>query len=192
MKTAGIILAGGKSSRMGVNKALLEYEGARLIDYVAHELIKSDIKDIFISGQISGFNCIADPFANGGPMVGILTSIKAIHDQFNNFLVIPVDMPLINANIIRALINMPQGKEVAFFENFHLPFFMVKNPKLDEIIANEDMTQNYKDKSVKAFLSGFDSFKIATNPNIELALLNANTPLDWKNALSQSMLQTPL
>ena len=51
---AGVVLTGGRSSRMGQNKALLDYQGKPLIEHMMEILKTTGIKEIFISGDVDG------------------------------------------------------------------------------------------------------------------------------------------
>ena len=49
-KTAGIVLAGGRSSRMGTSKALLRYKDRPLIEHMQNLLHQAGLDDVYISG----------------------------------------------------------------------------------------------------------------------------------------------
>ena len=53
MKTTGIILAGGKSSRMGTNKALLTIDGKTIIERVVNQLDQIVTRDHWYDQSIS-------------------------------------------------------------------------------------------------------------------------------------------
>ena len=53
-KIAGIVLAGGKSSRMGQNKALLSYRGQPLIEHMQRLIGQAGLQDVYISGDVPG------------------------------------------------------------------------------------------------------------------------------------------
>ena len=75
MAFTGIVLAGGKSSRMGQDKALLDYQGKRLIDY-AIELLTPVCSEILISTnqpgyENLGFQLIVDQYPDCGYIGGL-------------------------------------------------------------------------------------------------------------------------
>lgn len=96
MKRLGLILAGGASSRMGTNKALLEFAGERLIDRAIGKLARQ-VEQVAVSGAgISGLDVplIADEVAGQGPLSGILAGLSFARAQgFESLLSIAVDTP---------------------------------------------------------------------------------------------------
>lgn len=182
MKIAAIILAGGKSSRMGTNKAELPYSNARLIDYVANEIRQSGIEDIYVSGLISGFDCIVDEIENGGPMIGIISSIGLLYNDFDYYLITPVDLPNINSSIFKLMQESINIADVVYFNNIPLPFLITKCDKLRDLIRSNKYHTKCIGKSVKAFLREFKANIVETNKSINTALLNANSPDDWNLA----------
>ena len=52
---AAVILVGGKSSRMGQDKALLPYKGKRLVDVVADTIRAAGISRVYVSGKIAEY-----------------------------------------------------------------------------------------------------------------------------------------
>ena len=65
---AAVILVGGKSSRMGHNKASLPYKGKRLVDVIAEVVREAGIENIYVSGEIDGYISLPDLLADRGPM----------------------------------------------------------------------------------------------------------------------------
>jgi len=103
----GLVLAGGKSTRMGQDKAAMEWQGQRWLDR-AVAAIAGAVPEVFVSLRDhspveAGDNLvIRDQFSNLGPAAGILSA----HVQFpdNAWLVVACDMPLLSALIIRQLV----------------------------------------------------------------------------------------
>jgi molybdopterin-guanine dinucleotide biosynthesis protein A len=103
----GIILAGGRSSRMGRNKALIEINGEIMISTL-HNLFKLFCTEIIISANNSepylflNERIVPDEIKGIGPIGGILSCLKESHTQKN--LVIACDMPMVPAGLIQQLI----------------------------------------------------------------------------------------
>ena len=105
-KISGILLAGGKSKRMGKDKAFINYLGKELYRYPL-EILEHFCDDIIISTSNSlfletGYKLCPDEISGIGPMGGIYTCLKETKHEYS--LVLGCDTPLINHHIIRELI----------------------------------------------------------------------------------------
>jgi len=107
MNFSAVILAGGKSSRMGRDKAFLKTGGQTLLArqiQLAHEL---GAAEIFISGRAdadySTFDCpiLKDKFQNAGPLAGIESALDSILTPL--LLVLAVDLPEMTTEFLRRL-----------------------------------------------------------------------------------------
>lgn len=99
------ILAGGKSSRMGEDKGLLELNGKTIIEYVIAQ-VKPLFKTVFIvssNDQYSqfGLKVIPDLVKDIGPAGGILTALE--HSSSEQNLLISCDMPFITSEALEYL-----------------------------------------------------------------------------------------
>ncbi len=94
-QVGGFVLAGGKSSRMGGDKALLEIDGVSLIGRAAR-LLKSVAGDPTIIGSTSlyrslGTKIVADDWPGHGPLGGMATALRVSRTPWN--LIIACDLP---------------------------------------------------------------------------------------------------
>ena len=111
----GIILAGGKSSRMGENKALMKI-GNRLVIEKLTDLMTSLFQNVIIIANDSApYNFLqlpiySDIFPNKGPLTGIHTGLtySKTHENF----IIPCDTPLLTPEIIRYIANFKTNKPI--------------------------------------------------------------------------------
>lgn len=108
---AAFVLAGGKSLRMGVDKAFIDLGGRPLIEH-ALALVGSVTSDVRIVGEPAKFSAFADTvpdfFQARGPLAGIhaaLASSKAEHN-----LILGVDLPFVEAGFLRFLVSTAQAK----------------------------------------------------------------------------------
>ena len=108
MKAAAIILAGGKSSRMGTNKALLKINEKTNIERIA-DALKLLFDDIILVTNDSeqyeflGLRMVADHFPGMGPLAGVHAGLLA-SDYDVNFIV-ACDMPFVSTELAEALVN---------------------------------------------------------------------------------------
>ncbi len=103
----GILLAGGQSSRMGTNKALVRLHGKPLIEYglevlreVTPEVILSTGRNPFHYGNLP---VVQDVHPGCGPAGGIFSALQYSKTSLN--LVLGCDMPFIPACLLRLLIE---------------------------------------------------------------------------------------
>lgn len=106
-RPTAIIMAGGKSSRMGTDKGLMEFNGKHLVR-IAIEKALPFCSGLKISTQNEeykqfGFPLLPDEFPELGPIGGIFTALK--NTSTSTILVIACDMPLISAQTIQTLIE---------------------------------------------------------------------------------------
>lgn len=103
----GIILSGGKSSRMGTDKGFLMYEDKRFVEHsiealkplVSNVIIVSDNEDY----DAFGLKRIEDVIKNAGPLAGIYSGLKHASTVYG--LVLSCDIPLINSEVLKKLID---------------------------------------------------------------------------------------
>jgi molybdopterin-guanine dinucleotide biosynthesis protein A len=100
---AGFILAGGKSTRMGADKAFLEFDGRTLLER-ALTLMATVCDRVWIVGDPAKFanyeaeSVIADIFPGCGPLAGIHTAL--VHSSCELNLMLAVDMPFVTAELL--------------------------------------------------------------------------------------------
>jgi len=159
MKLTGIILAGGKSSRMGQDKGLMLLEGKPMIQHVidAVQPLVDDV--IIISNQEEyatfGFPVYEDIIKEQGPLAGICTGLKFSKTPKN--LIVSCDVPYVNRELLNLLIDnaadaavvIPQKGEkthqiIGVYDQSCLEVFMkeLTNGKRKIKLAIEQM--NYK------------------------------------------------
>ncbi|MBU9713777.1 molybdenum cofactor guanylyltransferase [Evansella tamaricis] len=102
----GIILAGGKSSRMGKNKALLPIQGVITIERLKRELEKTVSCVIVVANDVNQYSfleiaIVGDIEKGKGPLGGIHSGLSASHTEWN--LISACDMPFVNLTIIEGL-----------------------------------------------------------------------------------------
>ena len=163
-KIAGIVLAGGRSSRMGVDKAMLDYKGRTTLEHMRSVLLATGIKDVFISGSYENYPCIADDDMFAGPARAISHVMQHLHG-YRGFLFVPVDMPLLDETALGALLSRPSG---GYYRHSPLPVFIPKTNRISEAV------------SVQKLLDDLDIKPIEIPADRVTVLTNTNTPEDWE------------
>ena len=104
------VLAGGRSTRMGTDKAGLPFMGMTLAAYQAEKLKALGMTDLMLSGcrqEIPGARCVPDELPARGPLGGIHACLGAAAHEAVLFL--SVDVPLVPADTLRALLDAHTG-----------------------------------------------------------------------------------
>lgn len=116
----GIVLAGGKSRRMGCDKALLPFLGTTLLEHVIAQarkavgdvIVVADVPDRYVLA--GGTRVVGDAYPGAGPLGGIVTGLRATEEGYH--LVVGCDMPYLEPAILRLLIREAQGLDGAIPE----------------------------------------------------------------------------
>lgn len=114
-KIIGILLAGGRSSRYGAEKAFANIEGRTFYEASYHvlESICDDVivvtRDDLINQFSREYDVITDidEYVGCGPLAGIYSAM--MHKEAENYVVLPCDMPLITRDIMLKLVNKHQA-----------------------------------------------------------------------------------
>jgi molybdopterin-guanine dinucleotide biosynthesis protein A len=108
------VLAGGRSSRMGRDKAFLEFDGISLLRR-ALLLANTVTRDVRIVGPTSKFSAfgivVEDAFHDRGPLGGIHAALNASTKDLN--LVIAVDMPFLSEEFLTFLLQRARASDAA-------------------------------------------------------------------------------
>jgi len=113
-RMTGIILAGGKSSRMGQDKGLAQLLDKTLTEWPL-ESLKPWVEEILISANESsyerfGYPVIKDKHTGIGPIGGILSCLEMSRNDTN--ILISCDTPFINSDLIKYLLDRSGDSDV--------------------------------------------------------------------------------
>jgi molybdopterin-guanine dinucleotide biosynthesis protein A len=116
-EVSGIILAGGRSSRMGKNKAFLTVDNNQKIIEGIIELFQELFQETIIVSnepelyEYLGVPVTTDIIPRQGPLSGIHAGLVKAGTQYS--FVVPCDMPFLQANLIKLLVEEAVGFDVA-------------------------------------------------------------------------------
>jgi molybdopterin-guanine dinucleotide biosynthesis protein A len=101
----GVVLAGGQSSRMGRDKALIEIEGITLLDR-AIELLRPHCREILVLGDPERYapahaTVVPDDMPGLGPLGGLVTAMKRA--RYVRLLVMACDLPRLTDRLLHRL-----------------------------------------------------------------------------------------
>jgi molybdopterin-guanine dinucleotide biosynthesis protein A len=186
MRCVGVVLAGGLSSRMGRDKALLEWQGRPLIERQLAVLREAGVDEVRVSGERAAYGGIADALPQAGPLGGLAGVAKAEPGDVD-LLVMPVDMPLLRAELLRRLrIECPQARSLGFAGHvlpWRLRLDAPCRAALDGLLRLDDP----RARSLRALQMavGHEDIPLAAADAAQLA--DCNTQAQWKQVQSNEV-----
>ncbi|NDV42925.1 molybdenum cofactor guanylyltransferase [Flagellimonas sediminis] len=180
----GLVLDGGKSTRMGTDKGEIVYHESPHREYLM-KLLRQICDAVFVGtrkGQSFGywdFQQIEDMDQYKGPLNGILSA----HEKYPNvaWLVLACDLPFVDNHSLQKLVRKRDTDKLATAYAHHNgqvpePLFAIWEVSgLKAVKAYVDKTQKH---SPRDFLMVSD-FKLV-HPDKDIALFNANSPTDYE------------
>lgn len=147
MNLTGIILAGGKSTRMGTDKGMMFFNGKKLVEYPL-DMLRRICNELIISSdnpEYSVFDAriIQDKVPDKGPVSGLASSLLESTNEWN--LVLGCDMPFLNMELIEMLIyhSGPEMGIVPGHDRFYEPIAALYHRSMGETFAKELHQGNY-------------------------------------------------
>ncbi|HET6970571.1 MAG TPA: NTP transferase domain-containing protein [Phenylobacterium sp.] len=124
VKLGAAILVGGASSRMGADKAQLDWGGRRAVDWLADLAAEAGADPIVtVGGGDYGLLQVADSEPAGGPVAGLVAAIAALRSAgCQRMLALAVDAPTARRADLEPLLTAPPPG--AAFEGLHLPLVL--------------------------------------------------------------------
>ncbi len=119
--SAGLVLAGGRSSRMGGSKAALEWHGSTLLYRTVALLtrvVSGPVVVVAAPGQDlparpTGVEVVEDPVEGMGPMQGIATGLAAVAERASRAFVCSTDLPFLHPAFPNAVLRLMQRSSEA-------------------------------------------------------------------------------
>jgi molybdenum cofactor guanylyltransferase len=115
MSATAIVLAGGKSSRMGRDKAKLTINGRTMLEHICKQLCNT-FSQILIStaanekDSFSGLEVVQDKTAGQGPLMGIASALDASANEIN--FVVACDIPYIEMKCVKRMLTEARGADI--------------------------------------------------------------------------------
>lgn len=179
------VLAGGRSSRMGVDKARLLFEGRLLIQHMVSRLAEWTDDVLVVAAQAQAYDdvgiaCAVDRLPNAGPLGGLYTAVCEARRP--HVLAVGVDMPFIQWPLAEHLLTLAPNMDAVVprtagrLEPLCAVYAVTCRPAIRAAIRNGwlDMAAFHGDVRVRyvddAELDAFDPGR--------LSLINLNTPED--------------
>jgi phospholipid/cholesterol/gamma-HCH transport system ATP-binding protein len=195
---AAFILAGGRSSRMGTDKAFLELGGEPLIAR-AVELAHEVAAEVKIVGNPEKFGAygpvVADVYRDRGPLGGIHAALKDTDAEWN--LMLAVDLPFLTAPFLYYLLQRAQSADamvtVPSSGGYFQPLCAVYRKQFADLAeralaeGRNKIDQLFRGASV-CIVSEEDMVTNGFTPSI---FRNLNTPEEWEEARGEFVSKSP-
>jgi len=181
MKRAGFVLAGGRSSRMGRDKALLSFQGCRLVQFVAAQA-REAVDQVTLVGEISryanlGYPVIEDILPGRGPLSGVHAALTKTDAEWN--LILACDMPQVGRTFLEQLMTRAEASPASAVipvgpDDRPQPLCAVYHRRCGSEIAQALERRVHKVTEALAALE-IDFWPVPHADNFH----NVNTPEDW-------------
>jgi molybdopterin-guanine dinucleotide biosynthesis protein A len=194
VNAGGIVLCGGKSTRMGTPKALLPFgpetmlqRVVRLLSGVVHPIVAVAAVDQPLPLLSSDVIVTRDERAGRGPLEGLRAGLKALPAETDVAYVTSCDVPLLVPGFVRQMIDAVEGHDVAVVEidGFAHPLSAVYRrstlPLVEELLAHDRLRPVFLFEQVRT--RRVAPHEITADPELR-TLQNLNTPEDYQRALS--------
>jgi len=188
-----IVLAGGHSSRLGTDKALLRLDGTRtLLETVVMRMKHLGPEVIVVSKvaiEIVGARNVTDAIPDGGPLGGLCSGLQAA--RFSHCLVVACDMPFLNLRLLSYMAERPRnydalvprlgvGTRAPGIHPLHAIYTKRCLPAIETVLASGSrVIRDFYPKVNTVYIDGNDINGIDREC---LSFFNINTPQDLAQA----------
>jgi molybdopterin-guanine dinucleotide biosynthesis protein A len=197
VQVGGIVLCGGKSSRMGLPKATLPFgpemmlqRVLRLLGEVVNPLVVVAAPTQELPDLPAGTIIARDLREGRGPLEGILAGLTAMADQADAAYVTSCDVPLLKPEFVNRMIELLGDHQVCVptEEKFHHPLAAVYRVNvvsvIEELLAADRMRPVFLFDRVETRRVPVEQLK-EVDPQLS-TLMNLNSPDDYLKALGQA------
>lgn len=184
MMSCGVVLAGGRSSRMGRDKARLPLPGGTcFLEHALGLMRELPLARVLVSGDRPGG--IPDPVPGTGPIGGIYGIARTVDVQ--GLLVIPVDMPLLRADLLAEVLEEGErSARACYFADHYFPLWLPLSPEVRNFLHSA--VQGTEANSIGALLRCAGARKLDL-PGMDHSFRNINTPAEYTATYPRELLQ---
>ena len=192
----GIVLCGGKSSRMGTSKALLPFGPETMLQRVVR-VLGTVVEPIAVVAAVdqdlpplpAGVLVARDEREGRGPLQGLASGLKALPAGVDAAYVTSCDVPLLVPGFVRQMLALAAGHDVALIDidGFAHPLSAVYRrdvlPHVEALLASDRLRPAFLFEIVKT--RRVAPAEMTADPAL-LTLRNLNTREDYERALSEA------
>ena len=198
----GVVLCGGKSTRMGVAKAILPFgpetmlqRVVRLLSDVVSQIVVVAAADQELPALPSGVTVTRDEREARGPLEGLRAGLKALPETVNAAYVTGCDVPLLEPAFVQRMVDLLGDHDIAVMEieGFTHPLSAVYRrttlPHVESLLAQDRLRPVFLFDAVRTRRVKPEEMVVA-DPRLQ-TLRNLNTRDDYLAALADAGLQGP-
>lgn len=176
---SGIVLNGGRSSRMGIPKGEMDFLGRPLIERAIDALIEAGASEVIIVGgkpfvsNAEGVRSVEDVYPDEGPLGGLITGL--LNARMEQAVVLSNDLMSIDGSTIRRILDFGQLADLAIPMAGGVPQVLTALWKVSCLKVLESAFKSGS-RSLKSVLGNFDVVEILELDDAKF--VNANTQSD--------------
>ena len=193
---AGIVLAGGRSTRMGTSKAWMPFGPETMLQRVVRLLgdvvdpivvVAADEQDLPVLPP--GVRVTRDEREGRGPLEALRAGLKALPASSDAAYATSCDVPLLVPDFVRQMLRLAAGHDVAVMEidGFTHPLSAVYRPstlpRIEELLAADRLRPLFLFESVRT--RRVSPSEMTADPELR-TLRNLNTPAEYERALADA------
>jgi len=196
MTAGGIVLCGGKSTRMGRSKALLPFgpetmlqRVVRLLGSVVQPIVAVAAVDQVLPALPASVIVTRDERGGRGPLEGLRAGLKALPPEIEGAYVTSCDVPLLVPGFVGQMLDLTEGFDIAVMEidGFAHPLSAVycrtPLPYIEDLLARDRLRPAFLFDAVRT--RRVTPAEITSDPDLR-TLRNLNTPEDYQRALADA------
>lgn len=184
-KITGIILAGGKSSRMGSDKGIVNLNGKKFIEHIL-EAVLPNVNEVLIIANNDNFNnlgykVIKDKIKDCGPLGGIYTGL--MNSKTENNIIVSCDIPFINSDLVKYIIENTSNADITvpIYKGNIEPLCAVYTKRTSDQIYNLIMNKDLKIQNILKYFITKELFITKMQKfYTDKLFVNINTPEELK------------
>lgn len=191
MKAGVIILSGGKSSRMGTNKALLKIAEKPNVERIKEEMANHFENITLVANDLEAYQflnikMVCDQYPGQGPLAGIHAGLKASDSEIN--LIVACDMPFVSAGLGVILVeNLKEYDAVVpVIAGRQHPLFAVYHKRIVSEIENSLESSRLRMKHLLEHLNVLymteKDFQKYGDKSLDRIFFNMNHPDEYEHA----------
>lgn len=177
----GVVLAGGRSSRMGTDKARLKLQEKTLVEWSVEVLRRCFPTTMVIANDPAVFpGAVPDDVPGLGPLGAIATALRCVSTP--GIFVVACDMPFLNVDLIGDMARQLAGWDAVAVrgEQLHAAYSRSLLPFVEQQIAAGDLSVHGLLERVR--VRHFTEMELAKYPDWRRSFFNVNTPEEFEQA----------